>query len=112
MPEDACPTFVRFGGVDCIYGVMPDALYFSLFFGFVYRGTLADRERSMDSGSVSVGNDQLPAKMVKCAPEILQGISSNRCQLHGGRRNAANIVEHLSRLRIALVNDSIWAGRN
>ena len=50
QPQRVVPPFVWFDRVDCVYSILPHALYFSRTFGFVFRGTVRNWEDVLSVG--------------------------------------------------------------
>jgi hypothetical protein len=113
-PEKFIPTFVWFESVDRFYRVLPHTLYFSRRFGVVPCGVFGNGEVDVPSGlDTSAANDyKLVSQVVQGTPEILDNITHNQTNvardLLDGR---GNIIDQLSRLRIALCGNYIWLGR-
>lgn len=120
-PECFIPTNVwcsRIGSVGSesvndIYEFLPHSLYFSRLLGFVFRGAIGDGKVDVlpvATSGADTHTKQVVSSMVECSPEVLENISSD-----GGdcRRNGIGldeVIDKLSRLRIALGGDFIWFG--
>src|ERR1700759_2978806 len=99
------PTNVWFERFDRINSVLPHALYFSSKSGFEIFG----RTRNQKSGLVTApfrptGSDQIQllSKVVECAPEVIEGISSDGWNTDRDGFDVLDIIDELSRIRIAL----------
>ena len=112
-PEIIIPTLVWFERVDCFERLIPRTLHFSVFLGFVFLGIACDREIYPDRIwriVPGVVTNNLVGQMVQGTHQVLNGIASNKGKTFGGRLNARDVINELSRLRIALGPDSIGCG--
>ena len=110
QPERVVPTFVWFDRVDCVYGILPHALYFSRAFGFVFRGTFKNRERCPKRGFLASNQDKLMGQVVQRTSEIVQSVAGDCRKRRRSLRKINDVKRKLSRLRIALASDYIWLG--
>jgi len=115
LPEGmSSAALVRFGCVDCVYGVLPNSLYISGSKGSVLRGRCGDGV--MASLQVlrrreGVGiNKQLIDDMIEGTAEVLQYVGGNGCKLRGDGPNRSEVIDALSSLRIYLDSDFIRVG--
>jgi hypothetical protein len=111
-PERVIPSLVWFDRVDRVYGTLPHALYFSGSFSFVYRGIVNNRKVDVLERPLPVCShkDQMISQMVQGAPEILENVTNNGGYSDRNIADAGQIINELSRLRIALGPDYIWLG--
>jgi len=106
-------SLVRFGCVDCVYGILPHALYLSIALGFVFRGVgPTDREvdKVFGGGLARSGQMKLVGQVVESTSKVLDHITSDEQDVCRHVLNTHDIVDQLSRLRIVLGPDSIWLG--
>lgn len=108
-PERVVPTFVRFDRINRFYSFWPETLYFSQFSGFVFCGGVEDRKVQKMGGVYSIAGDkkQLIDEMIEGASRVVQNVSRDCGDFDGYVRDAAYIVEQLSRIRIMLGIDLI-----
>jgi hypothetical protein len=106
----SCPSVVWFEAIDCVYGVLPQALYFSRRQGFVLRGARIDGEMEIAACGPRRNREQLLDQMIEGGPEILDDIARNRREVQGNRLSPADVIDWLASLRIALGRDFIWIG--
>jgi hypothetical protein len=107
------PTFVWFDVVDRFDRVLPRALYFSTSTGLVFRGIRGDREVSSlprVGGDPSSDLDEIVRQVIEGTSEVLDGISSDGCDLSRNGIDSRGIIEALSRWRIRLYPMSIRLG--
>jgi hypothetical protein len=105
-------AFVRFGCVDCIYNLLPNALYYSISSGWVIRGAPADRvvHAPIRLRAAAGIQHQLVGQGIQWTPQILNYIGGNGCQLVGERIGLADAKDALSGLRILFFNEGVWPG--
>jgi len=112
-PERVVPSTVWFGSVDSIYCVLPYSLYYSIAKGWVTRGVpgngVTDTSR-IGWGTTDSENDELVSQVVQGTPEILEGIARDCGDDDRNRLEIGDVINQLSRLRIALGGDLIWPG--
>jgi hypothetical protein len=112
-PEEISPTSVWFDEVNRVEYVLPGALYFSSLFGFVFRGIVGDWEINpvgLRRAVVGASAYQLEGQVIEGAHQILDRIPGDERNGTGSWFDAADIIDGLSRLRIALDTDFIWVG--
>lgn len=110
QPERVVPTFVWFDRVDYVYSILPHALYFSSASGFVYRGTVKNRERCPKRGIFASNQDQLMGQVVQRTSEIVQSVAGDCRKRRRSLWKIIDVKRKLARLRIALASDYIWLG--
>ena len=105
------PTFVWFDCVDKFYRILPQALYFSDRLRFVLRGTLENRETKNPvwCDTRTMNREQLMHEMLQGGSSILENVSSNDGDSVGNIPDLGHVIDQLSRIRIALGSDFIWA---
>jgi hypothetical protein len=109
------PTFVRFDSEQGIYDRLRHSLYFSLAFGFVFRGVrsvLGNGEVNMASVAAGSSFDkQSISQMIQDRDHISDGIGGNlRNEVGRHVYDMRYIIDQFSRVRIILGSDLIWAG--
>src|SRR5204863_5616461 len=112
LPERmTLPAFVRFGCIDCIYNLLPDALYLSSSRGWVMRGASADRviHLPLRRRAAARIQDQGVGDMVKRASEVLDYIGGNGCQFKGRGINPGDVVNALRGLQVFLGSNFVGA---
>lgn len=111
-PEDVIPTLIWFERVDSVDGRLFHARYFSCSVGFVLRGIrgIGNREGGLSVGCPTADDNQVVDQMVKCAPQIVEGIPCDRRQPRRGLADADEIIDQLSSLRVTLGPDYVWVG--
>src|ERR1017187_3678462 len=85
------PSTVRFEGVYSLFNRIRDSLCFSLRFGSVLLGTLADREVGMGGRLIPVVLNQPTCKVIQCGSEVVDSISGD--QRYDDRDIAAFVKE-------------------
>lgn len=113
LPESvALSSLVRFGCVDCLYNLLPNAPYHSISIGWVIRGGLCDRviHAPIRRRAVASSQHELVGDMVKGFSEILKYVGGNGCQFVGHLINFSDIVDAMTGLCIVLDFDSVWVG--
>src|SRR5207248_1462643 len=103
-------SFVWFDSVNRVDSILRRSLYFSPFFGFVFRGIVGNGE--IDPIRVrrfvpSVATNKLVSEVVERTHEILNGIAGDQCNAVWNRISASDVIDRLSRLRITLGPDLI-----
>jgi hypothetical protein len=103
------PSSVWFRSVDCVYRILIHALYPPSFSRMIFLHTVENREiyMSMWPRIASSDHDKLMRQVVKGAPEILNGISSDHCNCRGNLRDTDHIYSPQPRLRIILIADAV-----
>ena len=112
-PKKVIPTFVWFDCVDGVYGCLPRSLYLSQLLGFVFRGVVLNREiNPIRVGRVVIGGraNQLVSEMIESTHPVLDGITSHQGDGVWHRLDVADVINQLSRVRIALGRDFIRVG--
>jgi hypothetical protein len=107
------PSLIWFGRIDCVYGVLPHALYFSSALGFIFRGrSPTNREVDRVVGRVPAGPGQQKSvgQMVESASEGLNDIPSYDRNARRHVYNAHDTVDQLSCLWIAFGSHFVWFG--
>lgn len=110
-PQRVIPTFVWFDQIDIVYGILPHAFYISSSLGRVGRGVFVDWKAGLspDGGTRATEEEELIRQMIQCRPSIVKHISSKKTDAIRDIPDACDIIDQLSRLRIALGSDGIWA---
>ena len=110
----ALPAAIRFGCVDCIYDLLPNALHISRAQGLVLRGGRGDRvihdvliRWMRASGGI---DNELVGDLVERTPEVLDDIGGNSCQWQRNEISLADVVNALSGISVFLVTDGLWIG--
>jgi hypothetical protein len=111
-PKCVIPTLVWFDSVDLVYGVLPHAPYLSKLSGFVFRGGVEDRKVHVSEGAGPSGSylDELIGQVIEGAPEVLQDVASDGGDINVNVLDTDQVVDGLSRLRIALGSDYVGVG--
>lgn len=109
-PDRVIPSFVWFESVDCFERLLPYTLYLSALFGFVFLGTVGDRE--VDPVGVRravprVATNDLVGEMVESAHKVFNSVSSEQGQAVGRRFDARYVIDQLARIRIVLDSDFV-----
>src|SRR5271157_229675 len=113
-PEKFIPTFVWFESVDRFYRVLPHTLYFSRRFGVIPCGVFGNGETDVPPrlDTWRANQDKLVSQIVQCAPKVFNNVTHNQTDFNGNLLDGGgNIINQLSRLRIALCGNYIWLGR-
>lgn len=112
------PSTVWLGSVDCIYSIIPHALYFSCASGraFVFRGILGDGKVYLPGGPIvgeisATSDPQLHRQVVKGASQAMDCLPSDLGNTNGNVFDARDVIDELSRIRIALGFDFVRLGR-
>jgi hypothetical protein len=111
-PEKVIPTLIRFDRVDPFFRVFPHSLYFSSFSSFIFVGTDENGETSIPA-RLRAGTpylDKLMGKMIEGTPKVLDDVPSHSEELETGNRQASEILDGLSRLRVFLGSDYVRVG--
>src|SRR6266849_589292 len=113
LPERIVPCLVRFGSVDCVYGCLRQALYFSAFAGFVFRGTVEDREVSPSENSLIAGSldpRELVGQVIESGSQVVENVTSGNCNDRRNLADTRNVMDVLSGFRVRLDFDGIRLG--
>jgi hypothetical protein len=112
--QSACPLPPLYGSAASIafYRLLPHAPYVSVTQGLVFRGGVADREVHTVLRRRSTARElQLVSQGVKGAPEVLQYVGGNGCDLQGRFIDTAQVVDALAGLRVFLARDGVGVAR-
>jgi hypothetical protein len=107
------PSVVWFESADRVNSVLPHALYFSGKSGFELFGTTRNQETRIVTIARSVpGSDQIQllSKVIECASQAVEDVTSDSRKTSRDGCDALNIINQLSRLRIALGSNFIGIG--
>lgn len=113
LPESvAPPAFVRLGCVDCIYHLLPNALYYGAASGWVIRGAPRNWEvyGPLRLRAAAGVQNELVGDMVERISKVLQYVGGNGCQCRWDGGHFSEVVSALAGLRIVFGAESIWAG--
>ena len=110
LPKEVIPTRIRLGRVDEVYRRLAYSLYFSRRVGLVILGTLIDREGGLNSDLVPISHDQLASQVVQSGSQVLDRISGDKGQLQRSVNGLDDVVDQVTRFRIALGPDFVWFG--
>lgn len=119
QPKTVIPTFVWFERVNRFYRRIGRALYFAKSVGFVIRGAVVNRERDMrkrvfligrDANAFCSDMDQLIGEMVQRASQVTKSVGNELVYRDRNGLDAFQIIDRLTRLRIALGPDFIRLG--
>lgn len=111
--EDAIRrTFVWFDRADYVYNILPKARYLSDSNGFVFRGRETNGESEVLRGdsSLVLGSENLVDRVIQSAPEVLGYVTNNCRDNKRHLPNVADVIDDLSRIRIALSPDRVSVG--
>ena len=104
-----CPSLVRLGSADCIFGTRPHSMYLSSKGSFVYRGSLENREASGvgDRLAGTTHFKQVASQVVEGTSEIVDGITSDAAERVGNGFDISQVHKIISTLRINLEISSV-----
>ena len=94
LPEPVTlSSLVRFGCVDRIYNLLPNALYHSVSSGWVIRGGGCDRviHEPIRRRAAASRQHELVSDMVKGFSQVLQYVGGNGCQFIGHPINLRDV---------------------
>lgn len=100
------PSAIWFDRTDRIYSVMPQSLYLSRRFGYVFRGGLSYREVNLAIASVRAIPERT-RQVVQSGSGVLDGIASDSENAHTDWLNTRDTIRR-SALRINAANNCIW----
>lgn len=112
-PEKVIPTLVRLERVDGIECLLPRSLYFSVLFGFIFRGVIRDGEVNpirVWRMPPRVARNQLIGEMVQGTHEVLDGVTGDKRETFRSRLDTGEIINQFSRCRVALGSDFVGVG--
>jgi len=112
LPEGVVPSLVWLDRVDRVDRVLPHALDLSQLSGFVFLGGIEDREIDVIERTWlgRPDQDELVGQMVESASQVLQDFPSDHVDHCWHLTHADEVVNELSRLRIALGADYVRVG--
>lgn len=102
------PSLVRLGSAKGIYGVLPQALYYSLKEGFVILGSVVDRKVELGVGVCSGDHQvQLSGQMIEGSAEVLNCISGDHGEIYRNLTHLRNVIDGSPGLCLYLTTDGI-----
>lgn len=109
-PQSIVASLVWLDLADNIHRFLPHAMYFSIKRSFLICGDrriIGDWERRCFGGSVLLGQNEFPCEIVERAPQVLENISSNECDIVRNRLVPFDVIDSVSRLHIGLSSDAV-----
>ena len=113
LPENMpLPAFVRLGCIDCIYNLLPNALYLSATRGFVIRGFPSDRviHEPIRLRAAARRQHQLVGNMIEGTSQVLDYIGGNGCQRIWDAISFRDVINMLTGLRVVLDGKFVGVG--
>jgi hypothetical protein len=109
-PEIIVSSLVWLQRSDKAFNLRADSLYFSRSFGCVFGSTLAKREICGSSRFRPIRFDELADKMIESAPQIVNGVASDRGDVAGNGGAKITPMDFCAGIFIYLHPDLIWVG--
>ena len=111
IPESpTLPSHIWFGTIDCFNCLWPSTLYFSNLSGFVFLGGLKDWIIGEFDAGQSADINEMSCEVIQRTPKILDCVSDEGSPLRGDGLHKVDVICALSRLRVVLMREGIWAG--
>ncbi|HEY32785.1 MAG TPA: hypothetical protein G4O10_06730 [Dehalococcoidia bacterium] len=98
----------RLKRIDNRYYCVGHPLELAPLYSFVFTNSVKDGKLGSTCGFISFGEDELPDKMVKGAPEVVEHLSKSQSDIIGEGRYILEAIECISRINVLLFCDTIY----